>query len=135
MGLILSTTAAVCLLLMTITFFIQIQYDLVMYTGMICGLMFLWVLINWFLVTKLDPELSLESARLVFPSGIILSLLLSFLFSVYLKDLIPGDTGKQHYVLPFVGLGISVYLLVRAFDVKWLRTEDEIAFLEDLENR
>lgn len=97
--------------------------------------MLLWLVINWFLIKKLDPELSMESARLVFPAGIILSLVLSFLLSMYLKDLIPGDEGIQHFILPFVGCGISIYLVVRCFDVKWLRPEQEVAFMEDIDNR
>ena len=134
-GLILSTTAAVCLLLMMITLMMQVQYDSTMYIGILFGLMLVWVLINWILVRKLDPELSVESARMVFPAGILLSITLSFLLSVYLKKLIPGDEGIQHFVLPFVGMGVSVYLVVRCFDVKWLRAESEIAFMEDIDNR
>ncbi len=134
-GLILSTTAVICLLLMMITLAIQMQYTTSTFMGMLFGLMFVWLLINWFLVRKLDPELSMESARLVFPAGIILSLALSFLLSVYLKELIPGDEGFQHLILPFVGVGISCYLIVRCFDVKWLRPESEVAYMEESGNR
>lgn len=134
-GLILSVTAVVCLVLMMITLLIQMQYDSAMYTGLLLCLMLVWLLINWILVRKLDRELSLESARMVFPAGIVLSLVLSILFSIHLRDMIPGDEGIQHLTLPFVGLVVSIYLIVRCFDVKWLRPESEVAFMEDLDNR
>lgn len=106
-----------------------------MYCGMLFGILFAWFIFNLVMVKKVDPELSLEVARIVFPSGILFSLLLSSLLSMYLNDLIPGNEGREHYILPFVGLGVSFFLIVRCFDLKWLRPEEEIAFLEQMDRR
>ena len=135
LGLILSTTAVICLLLMTVTLALQRQSDSAMYCGMLFGILFAWFLFNFIMVKKVDPELSLEVARIVLPSGILFSLLLSSLLSMYLKDLIPGNEGREHYILPFVGLSVSFYLIVRCFDLKWLRPEEEIAFLDQMDRR
>lgn len=80
---------------------------------------------NVFFITKSKTELSMEVARLLYPSGAAISVVISFLFLQWLDDLIPGD-GRQHYVMIFVGLGIGVFLLIRCFDTKWLRSEEEI---------
>lgn len=135
LGLILSTTAVICLLLMTATLALQKQADSAMYCGMLLGILFAWFIFNLVMVKKVDPELSLEVARIVFPSGILFSLLLSSLLSMYLNDLIPGNEGREHYILPFVRLSVSFYLIVRCFDLKWLRPEEEIAFLEHMDRR
>ena len=54
-----------------------------------------------------------------------MSVVMSFFFMSWLSDLIPGE-GKQHFVLIFVGLGVAGFLLIRCFDMKWLRSEEEI---------
>jgi len=120
---------------MTATLALQKQFESTRYVGLLFGVLFVWFILNWILVRKVDPELSLEVARIVFPCGILFSNLLSILFSFYLRDLIPGTEGREHYILPFVGLGISFYLMVRCFDLKWLRPEEEIAFLERMDRR
>ena len=135
LGLILSTTAVICLFLMTTTLALQKQYGSTQFVGLLFAVVFIWFIINWFLVRKVDPELSLEVARIVFPCGILFSNLLSILLSFYLKDLIPGAEGREHFILPFVGLGVTFYLIVRCFDLKWLRPEEEIAFLERMDRR
>ena len=135
LGLILSTTAVICLFLMAATLLLQKQYNSAQFVGLVFLVVFLWFICNWFMVRKIDPELSLEVARIVFPCGILFSNLLSILLSFYLKDLVPGTEGREHYILPFVGAGVSFYLIVRCFDLKWLRPEQEIAFLERMDRR
>ncbi|MGA1205680.1 MAG: hypothetical protein ACO3ZW_07720 [Opitutales bacterium] len=129
-ALILSVTALICLFLMSATLFIQKEME----GGQLCGSLFLlllvWFIVNWILVQKIDPELSFEVARMLLPAGMVLSILLSSTLSIYLHSLIPDVDGKQHLVLPFVGLGVAFYLLVRCFDLKWLRPEEEIASVE-----
>lgn len=130
LGLILATTAVICLVLMTATLGIQGLSEGAAYCGTILLLVFAWFVFNWYIVRKIDPELSLEVARMVLPAGMILSILLSSTLSMYLAEMIPGEEGKEHFILPFVGFGITAYLIVRCFDLKWLRPEEEIAFLE-----
>ena len=131
MALILSATAALCFLLMAITLGIQEERESMQFCGMVFLLLLLWVLFNRYIVRKTDPELSVEVARLVLPSGALLSIGLSCLLSLYLDDMIPGTEGKQHLILPFVGIGIALFLFIRCLDIKWLRGEQEIVMLEE----
>jgi hypothetical protein len=39
--------------------------------------------------------------------------------------------GKQHLILLFAGIGVATFLLIRCFDIKWLRAEEEIVALEE----
>ncbi len=132
LGLILSTTAVICLVLMVFTLLLQGLQQSATFCGVILGLLLLWLLFNWFIVRRIDPELSLEVARILFPAGMVLSIVLSYVLALFLSDLIPGDDGRQHYILPFVGLGVTFFLVVRCFDLKWLRPEEEISQLERL---
>jgi hypothetical protein len=128
--LILSLTAVICLLLMTATLGLQKLTDGMSFCGMLLLIIFGWFLINWYAVRKVDPEISMEVARMVYPSGAILSIALSVFLSIYLDTLIPGTEGKQHFIVPFVGLGVACFLIIRCFDIKWLRGEEEIAEME-----
>ena len=133
LALILSTTASICLVLMAATLGIQKDRQGMYFFAALFGILFLWMIFNWFVVRRVDPELSVEVARILFPAGMVLSIALSVVLAMYLKEIIPGDEGHQHWILPFVGLGVSFYLLVRCFDIRWLRGEDEIASLEEQE--
>lgn len=128
--LILSTTAAVCLLLMAATLFLQ-QAEGVAICLILFGTLLVWLVINFVAVRKIDPELTVEVARMVLPAGALLSLVLSMLLSTVLADMIPGTEGYQHLILIFVGLGVAGFLAVRCLDIKWLRPEDEIRRLEE----
>jgi len=131
LSLILSTTASICLFLMAATLGIQEQEDGMIFCGTLFGIIFLWLIVNWIVVRKVDPELSVEVARVVLPAGAVLSIVLSILMAILLSEMIPGSEGKQHYILPFVGVGVAIYLIVRCFDIKWLRGEEEIVMLEE----
>jgi uncharacterized membrane protein (GlpM family) len=129
--LILSTTATISLLLMAATLGIQGLRDGMVFCIMLFVLLLIWLVANYFVVRKTDPEVSVEVARLLFPSGAILSIFLSLLLSLMLDGMIPGTEGMQHYIVVFVGLGIAFFLIVRCFDIKWLRGEAEILSLEE----
>ncbi|NBD36979.1 MAG: hypothetical protein GVY10_00210 [Verrucomicrobia bacterium] len=101
------------------------------FTATLGGLLLVWLGINYFVVRKADPEISLETARYLYPAGIFLNLALSWNLALYLDNLIPGTEGKQHFILYFVGIGIALFLIVRCFDIKWLRAEADIRLLED----
>lgn len=131
LALILSITGSICLLLMSITLGIQGLNDGMVFTSTLFGIVFTWFLANLFIVRKIDPELSMEVARLLLPAGAILSILLSGVLSMFLDGMIPGTEGKQHFILYFVGAGVAVFLVIRCFDIKWLRGEEEISLLEE----
>jgi len=131
MSLILSLDATICLLLMAATLGIQGLEDGMVLCAMLFGILLMWLGINYLVVRKTDPELSVEVARLVLPSGAVLSILLSLVLSMTLDDMIPGSEGRQHLILIFVGIGIAFFLGVRCLDIKWLRGEEEIASLEN----
>ena len=88
--------------------------------------MTVWLMVNFLVQRKADPELSVEVGRILYPAGAVLSIILSLLMSMQLESMIPGTEGIEHYILIFVGLGVSLFLGVRWFDVKWLRLEEEI---------
>jgi hypothetical protein len=131
MTLILSTTATISLLLMAATLGIQGLTDGMIFCLMLFALVLIWLAVNYIVVRKTDPEISVEVARLLFPGGAILSILLSLWLAMILDGMIPGSEGKQHYIVLFVGLGIAFFLMVRCFDIKWLRGEAEIVSLEE----
>jgi FtsH-binding integral membrane protein len=134
MSLILSITAVICLLLMVATLVIQEEPESMTFCSILFGIMLVWLMINWFIVRKVDPELSVEVARILLPTGALLSLVLSSVLSLYLDAMIPGTEGKQHFILPFVGVGVALFLVVRCFDIKWMRGEDELTMLENRED-
>ena len=135
MALILSTTGVVCLMLMTATLGIQGEGEAMFFCGTLFLILFCWLGVNFVVVRKTDPEMSVEVARMLLPSAALLSILLSLLLSMYLDDMSPGEEGKQDLILPFVGIGVAFFLLVRCFDIKWLRGEEEIAQLEAKERK
>jgi hypothetical protein len=98
----------------------QMQYSLILALlfGLLLGL-------NLYFLRRARLELSMEVARILYPTGAALSFMISLLFMLWLDDMIPGD-GREHYVMIFVGLGIAIFLLIRCFDIRWLRSEDEI---------
>lgn len=130
MALILSVTGTICLLLMVATLGIQGLRDGMIFAGMLFAIVLVWLVVNYIIVKKVDPELSMEVARLLFPSGAVLSVILSGVLAMYLDAMIPGDEGRQHYILIFAGVGVALFLVVRCFDIKWLRGEEEILLLE-----
>jgi hypothetical protein len=115
----------ICLLVVGATFALQSMHEEMKYAFVLASLCALLLLGNVLLLRKVKIELSLEVARLLYPTGAALSVVISFFFMSWLSDLIPGE-GKQHFVLIFVGLGVAGFLLIRCFDMKWLRSEDEI---------
>ena len=129
--LMLSLNATISFGLMAATLALQGYAERVVFTSMLGGLLLLWLGINYYVVRKADPEISLETARFLYPAGIFLNLGLSWNLALYLDKLIPGTEGKQHYILYFVGIGIALFLVVRCFDIKWLRAEADFRLIED----
>jgi len=129
-ALILSTTAAICLFMMAATLWMQGDREGMVFTVVLSGIALVWVLLNWLVVRAVDPELSFEVARLLLPSGIVLSLILSWLMALVLSEMLPEGQGIEHFLLVFVGIGVAVFLGVRCFDIKWLRAEEEVAAYE-----
>lgn len=127
---ILALNATVSFGLMAATAAMQNFKAGLLYTSILGALFLLWLLLNWFLVRKVDPELSMETARFLYPTAILLNPLLSWNFAIYMDSLLPME-GMQHVIQYFVGSGISLFLIIRLFDVKWLRPEEEIRMFEE----
>jgi len=130
----LSLNATISFGLMAATLSLQGYRERMLFTATLGGILLLWLGVNYYVVRKADPEVSLETARFLYPSGVMLNPLLSWNLALYLDNLIPGTEGRQHYVLYFVGIGISLFLLIRCFDIKWLRAEEDIRMIEDRDN-
>lgn len=130
MVLILSLNATIGFGLMAATMAMQDFQQGLVFTSLLTGLLFLWLVINWWMVRKVDPEISLETARFLYPAAILLNPLLSWNLAIYMQSLLPIE-GLQHVIQYFVGFGISVFLIIRLFDIKWLRPEEEVSLYED----
>ena len=131
LSLILSTTLAICLFLMAVTLVVQEARQGANFCFSLFAVVMVWLVVNFIVQKKLDPELSVEVARFLYPAGGFLSIVLSLLLSLQLESMIPGNEGAQHFILIFVGIGISLFLVVRGFDIKWLRLEAEIRSIEE----
>jgi hypothetical protein len=131
LSLILSTTLAICLFLMGVTLVFQEARAGANFCFSLLGVVMIWLIVNFIVQKKLDPELSVEVARILYPAGGVLSIGLSMLLSLQLESMIPGNEGAQHFILIFVGIGISLFFVVRGFDIKWLRLEAEIRSIEE----
>lgn len=127
LSLALSVTAVLCCLLMTATLAIQGVVESLTFSVVLLVGSCIWLGLNWFVLRLADPELSREVAYYLLPSAAVLSVLFSTLFSTLMDDMIPGNEGREHMMLPLAGFGVAVFMVIRMFDVKWLRGELEVA--------
>lgn len=127
--LILLSTALICVVLMIATLYIQQVSQYMPLLSTIAGILVVAIFFTRFIISKIDSELSAEVAQLLYPGGIVLTIFLGWILSLYLKDLIPEE-GIQHHVVLIAGIGVAAFLGVRCFDIKWLPSEAEIADLE-----
>lgn len=125
---ILSFTAFVGLLMMSATCYLQFLPDAGLAFLLWAVPFFLWTLFAQLLIRRYDPELIVEVARLLYPAGAILSLGLSIWLSIVLANTLP-EPELRHLIVVFSGIGVVVFMLIRCFDIRWLRTREEI---EDL---
>ena len=124
---ILLVTISLCGILAAATLVIQQNVKLVQY---LCLGAFIALLCAWILrlfIKKMDPELSIEVGRILLPLGAFFSLLLSLVLAVYFADFLTDEKAGQQYILPLGGLSVAAFLIVRSFDVKWMRGEAELA--------
>ncbi len=116
---------AVYLVIMAGTFYLRqepalsIAYLLVA-AGFGCGVFVLFLSIRHF-----DGELTLEVGRLLYPLGILVSLVGAGFFAFRLMEMIP-DIVREHYSFLAAAVLMILFFIVRMFDLKWLRTLDEV---------
>jgi hypothetical protein len=122
---IFSMTAGLCFLIMAITLGIQLNNEGMYFFSTLTAICLLWVAIVHFVIRKVDPELIVETARFLYPGAAAVALVTALSNMVWLDNLIPGD-GVQHYTVGFVGLGVMIFMIVRIFDIKWLRNYEEL---------
>lgn len=126
---ILAVTVAICMLIMAATAFLQELVNLGIAYSVIAGGALLYVLILHFVIRQIDPELIVEVARLLYPSAAILSILISLLLGFELYDNLEHQRYQQVPVI-LAGVLIALFLAIRCFDIKWLRSADEIILLK-----
>ena len=112
---------------MTVTLAMQGIYEALVFSSVLMVGSAIWLGLSWFLQRRIDPELSQEVACYLLPSAALLCIMLSTLISILMSDFIPGTEGRQHMLLPLVGIGVAVFMVIRMFDIKWLRIEEEVA--------
>lgn len=121
--------SAVYITLMAGTFYMRQEVEvsiayLLVSAGFGCGVFVLFLFIRRF-----DGELTLEVGRLLYPLGILVSLVGAGLFAFRLMELIP-DLDREHYVFGAAAALMIVFFVVRMFDLKWLRRLDEVVARE-----
>lgn len=126
---ILLATSCICLVLMAATLYLQMAPDDVPFLLILAAVLGAGLAFTSFIIKNLDSELSAEVARILYPSSALLCVVMGWMFSVYLEDMLP-DEGMQHWVVALAGASIAVFMLIRCFDIKWLPSEAEIADLE-----
>jgi hypothetical protein len=122
-------TWLVCTLIMLATLGIQMVYEPLSLLGTLCGVLLVGIGFTEFIIRKLDTELSAESARLVYPTGAIAAPLLAWVLSMNLQGMLP-EPGNSHLVVVLAGLSVTVFMVIRIFDIKWLPSEEEVMELE-----
>jgi len=123
---ILSAATAVNLLVMGITLYIQLDQENAILFVSAAAVMAVVVGILHLIIRKTDPELVLEVARFLYPGGGLICLGMSVVMMLWLDGMIAGTEGNQHYTVGFVGVAFAAFLTIRCFDIKWMRSEDEI---------
>jgi hypothetical protein len=114
---------------MLATLALQMVYEPLSVLGILCAVLLAGIAFTEFIIRKLDTELSAESARLVYPTGAVAAPLLSWLLSMNLQGMLP-EPGNSHLVVVLAGLSITVFMVIRIFDIKWLPSEEEVMELE-----
>ena len=84
-----------------------------------------WVIGAQLLIRRFDPELIAEVAKWLYPTGALLALALSIWMAISLASVLEEPEYRQ-FVVVFAGIGVSLFLLVRCMDIRWLRTRAEM---------
>jgi len=129
---ILASTAAICFLLMAATTAWQQTFELSIVYGILLLLSMIWVVFTFFIIRHFAEELLSEVARILYPAGAVLSLFLSVLLALVLQGQLIETRGQQ-FVLILAGFMIFIFLCIRCFDIKFLRSFEEIEHIEDKE--
>lgn len=125
LSLIMSTAAAVCHILMAGTAFLMMDttsagsYALWSLGFALLALIFLP------LVNRFDNELLKEAAVIIYPAGAILSIFLSLLLAMNLKEAMVIEDSR-HLVVILGGVAMVVAMAIRCLDIPWLLTKEEL---------
>ncbi len=117
--------SAVYLVIMAGTFYLRQEAEvsmayLLVAAGFGCGVFVMFLSIRHF-----DGELTLEVGRLLYPLGILVSIVGAVFFALRLMEMIP-DIVREHYSFLAAAALMVLFFVVRMFDLKWLRTLDEV---------
>lgn len=130
---ILAASLAVYCSLSSITLWLQGLPRLSTGYALASGAAVLWVLISHFIIRKVDVELVLEVARILYPVGAILTVTLSILLAFELNALLELAEGREteleFLVLILAGVMIAIFLCVRMLDIRFMRSAEEIRLM------
>ncbi len=122
---ILSLNAAICYALMSATaYLMHDQSQMLIFLYWVLGFVSV-SLIAFLLVRRFDSELLRDVAIFLYPSAAVISLVMSFLLSLTLKDTM-GIEDRRHLVVIFGGVAMVVSMGIRCLDIPWLLTKEEL---------
>lgn len=131
---LIAAVVGLCFLVMSATMYINLQPQMGLWFAVYAGLCLVWVLAMVFLIRKRDPELVVEVAKFLYPGGALVSLLISFLMMGWLQSILDTET-LSHVPVIFVGVLVAGFLVVRCWDLKWLRNEEELHRMHEMDER
>lgn len=76
-------------------------------------------------IRVVDPDLVSEVAWVIYPGGIALSLVGAFYFSVHLLEYLESAR-REHYTLILAGILLTLFFVIRIFDIKWLKSARDV---------
>lgn len=122
---ILALMAGIGFVLMAVTGYLQYLSELGLRYLIYALPFWFWVIGAQLLIRRFDPELIAEVAKWLYPTGALLALALSIWMAISLASVLEEPEYRQ-FVVVFAGIGVSLFLLVRCMDIRWLRTRAEM---------
>jgi len=124
---ILAGSTTVYLLVMIATLVLQDQGSETVSLGLAGAGTSLWWLISSIIISKIDPELTIEVARLLYPTAGLVALVISVVLGFRLQDMVSYPVAQQWSVI-LAGILVLLVMVIKCFDIRWLRSMDEIQF-------
>ena len=125
---LMAASSTVFLLVMIGTLLLQRQIGEAISLSLIASITAFWWLVASVIVSKVDPELTIEVARLLYPTVGLLSLLLSIVLGLVLIEMVTHPV-SQHISVILAGILFLIVMGIKCFDIRWLRSAEELHFV------
>ena len=122
---IVAASATIYLLVMVATLVLQEQFEEAIPLGFLALGAAAWWIVSFFVIARLEDELVREVARILYPLGALVSFGLSIVLGLQLFNMVAVPVAQQWSVI-LAGVLIVAVLFVRMFDIRWLRSAEEL---------